>query len=69
MNKQRGVSTIAGLFTVAMMLALVTIGIGWCMNIYTIITTLIADMPITGMVILRVIGIFIGPLGGILGYF
>lgn len=41
--------------------------IGWVMNIKALIG--IIDGPVTGMLILRAIGIFVAPLGVILGYF
>jgi hypothetical protein len=42
-------------------------GVGWVMNIITLIG---ADFSnITGLLVLRVVGIFIVPLGGVLGYF
>lgn len=41
--------------------------IGWVLNVTTIIQTV--DLPMTGMFILRCVGIFVAPLGAILGYF
>lgn len=41
---------------------------GWCMNIYTIATTPEIS-PLTGMMVARIIGIFVAPLGGVLGFF
>lgn len=40
--------------------------IGWIMNIVTIFHT--AGDPITGMFIVRCIGIIVGPIGAILGW-
>lgn len=40
---------------------------GWVMNIMTIVQH--ANDPITGMFIFRCVGIFVMPLGGVLGYF
>lgn len=40
---------------------------GWLLNVMTVIQTV--DMSITGMFILRCVGIFVAPLGAILGYF
>lgn len=49
-------------------LALVIAGVvGWVMNIITLIGSS-AD-PITGMFVARIIGVFIPPLGAVLGYF
>lgn len=42
------------------------IGVGWVFNIITLTETSLD--PLTGLAILRVVGIFIPPLGGILGY-
>jgi hypothetical protein len=39
---------------------------GWCLNIATIWNG--SFTPLTGEMVLRVIGIFVGPLGAILGY-
>ena len=42
-------------------------GYGWVMNIVTLFG---ADFSIiTGVLVLRVIGVFMAPLGAILGYF
>lgn len=41
--------------------------IGWIINIVTIVTH-ISD-PITGMFVFRCIGVVVGPLGAVLGYF
>lgn len=43
------------------------IGFGWGLNIVELAGT--SFSPITGLAILRVIGVFIPPLGAILGYF
>lgn len=40
--------------------------VGWVMNIIAIWNTM--DNPITAKFILRCIGIFVGPIGAILGY-
>ena len=42
------------------------LGIGWIMNIVSIIHVI--SEPITPMIILRLVGIIVFPLGGILGY-
>lgn len=47
--------------------AVLAIGVGWVLNIIAL-----AGMsfdPITGLAVLRVIGVFIPPLGAVLGYF
>lgn len=40
--------------------------VGWVMNIVTIWNTM--NNPVTAKFILRCIGVFVGPIGGILGY-
>lgn len=49
------------------LIVLVVVGIGWVMNIIDLLGT--SFDPITGLAILRVVGIFIPPLGAVLGYF
>ena len=41
--------------------------VGWVMNIMTIAGSSFNDL--TGLLILRVVGIFIAPLGAVLGWF
>lgn len=40
--------------------------VGWVMNIVTLVQH--ANDPVTTMTVLRAVGIFIAPLGGVLGY-
>lgn len=40
--------------------------IGWVMNIYSLVT---AVGETTGLTVVRAIGIFVAPLGAVLGYF
>jgi hypothetical protein len=47
-------------------LMLLAIG-GWGMNLFKLIVSM--DAPITIMFIMRIIGLFLAPLGVILGYF
>ncbi len=51
------------LLTISVVIASVT---GWVFNIIEIFN--IANAPITGMLVLRIVGIFVAPLGAILGY-
>lgn len=44
----------------------ITLGFGWAMNVMTIWHT--SDLPLTAKFILRVVGIFVFPIGGILGF-
>ena len=55
-----------GLLTVYVVLAIGG-SIGWVMNIIALIHTNFT--PLTGMVVARVIGVFVAPLGAILGFF
>lgn len=57
-------STAAALAFVAVIVAVI---VGWVMNIIAIVAA-VSD-PITAMFILRCVGIFVAPLGAILGYF
>lgn len=63
--KIKTTSTFGALVIVATILAMAA---GWCMNIYTIATSP-EIFPLTGMMILRIVGIFVAPLGGVIGYF
>jgi hypothetical protein len=48
--------------------AVIVLGvIGWVMNITTIVSHI--NDPVTGMTVLRAVGIFLFPLGAVLGYF
>ena len=62
MNKQRG-STLVGVFFIVLWVAAI---VGWVLNGIEIIK--IVNEPIAGMFILRCIGIFVAPLGAVLGY-
>jgi len=54
-------------FFACFVLTLVCAGaVGWVWNIVKIMDS---AMPITGMLIVRIIGVFMAPLGAILGYF
>lgn len=63
MNKQRGNAAVVGLFGIA--IGLLGIG-GWIANIVKLVGSNFD--PITGMVIARAIGIFVAPLGAVLGF-
>jgi len=56
-------------FTITELIILVIFlvgSIGWVMNIVSLAHS--SFEPLTGMVVLRVIGIFVPPLGAVLGY-
>lgn len=58
------VAGIGGLIVIAIWIAVIY---GWIANIVDIIHT-VSD-PITGMFILRCVGIIVAPVGAIMGYF
>ncbi len=64
MNEKQIVKFAAGGVLLTIITALL---IGWVMNIIEIVDTV--DAELTGMFILRCIGVFFAPLGGILGWF
>lgn len=68
MNKQHGF-TLPEILALAWILLIIVFFIGWCINLYTVIVQLAADHPVTGMIIARIIGVFLAPLGGFLGVF
>ncbi len=58
-------------FSLVVFFAWVAGVIGWIMNISAVIGMLWVNGPITvtGMLVLRIVGIFLAPLGAVLGYF
>ena len=52
------------------MIFVIGLTIGWCLNIWKMATELMAmeTITFTGMLVARIIGIFVGPLGGVLGW-
>lgn len=63
MKKQAGFTIVEAIIAVVVLAGVV----GWGWNIVKIVQTCCA--VIDGMLILRVVGIFVAPLGAILGYF
>lgn len=63
-NRKPDVSVMTLVFALTFIVA---IAIGWVMNIVTIAGSSFND--ITGILVLRVIGVFVAPLGAVLGYF
>ena len=55
-------------YSVIAIIGLLGLG-GWCANIYKLLTTGIELASWGGMEIARVIGIFVAPLGAVLGWF
>jgi len=43
--------------------------IGWVMNLIEVFQLFAANAPLTTLFIWRIIGVFLSPLGGILGWF
>lgn len=43
--------------------------IGWILNVISIINLASSDAPITMLYVFKIVGIFVFPLGAILGYF
>lgn len=65
MNKQRGF-TLTELAAVLFLLSVVIAGaVGWVWNIVKLVA--MTDI-LTGLGIVRIIGIFVAPLGAVLGY-
>jgi len=57
-----------GLILFQIMCALAVV-IGWVMNLIAVINLALADAPLTTMFILRIIGVPVGFLGAVLGWF
>lgn len=58
-------SSVSLTVSIAWLVVAITIVIGWCMNIYQI--TQMYDNGITAKFVFKVIGVFVFPLGGLLG--
>lgn len=57
-----------GIFGVLSYLGIIAAGvIGWIMNIFALIGTV--NGPLDGVFVLRIVGIFVAPLGAIMGLF
>lgn len=63
MKKQEGAAGVVLLIWIAVWILGV---IGWIMNIVQIVKTI--DAPITGMFILKCVGVLAAPLGAVLGW-
>ena len=66
MKKQAGYTAAELLVVLIGMACLVGLG-GWIANIVKLATAGLD--PLTGMVVLRAVGIFLAPLGAVLGFF
>lgn len=58
---------VVGVMLILYILAGLALLVGWIMNIVAVAGS--SFDPITGVVVLRVVGIFVPPLGGIMGLF
>jgi hypothetical protein len=56
------------IYSIFFVVALLGLG-GWCANVYKLLTTGLELAQWGGMEIARVIGIFVAPLGAVLGWF
>ena len=54
------------LYSVGVFTLIITIGYGWVLNIMTLLGS--ADVLSLGQLVVRVAGIFLVPLGGVMGY-
>jgi len=61
--------TLKDLFAFSFFVGIIALIIGWFMNLYTVINSAINGAEVTTLFIVRIMGIFIGPIGGVLGYF
>ncbi len=66
MKKQRGFTLVEG-GSIVVLLLWAAFAIGWIMNIVKFIGMLGGD--VSSWFIARAVGIFLAPLGGVLGYF
>jgi hypothetical protein len=57
---------IKGCFVVGFIVFLCAGLLGWCLNIAKLAAA--SSDPVTGLIILRVFGIFFAPVGAVLGY-
>lgn len=63
----RNVESLAGWGVLAFLLVILAGVAGWIMNIFAIAGSF--TEPLTGLFVLRIVGIFVAPLGAVLGYF
>lgn len=69
LSKQKGY-TLVDLFIFLFVTAVFLVGsFGWVLNISKIFDLLSGDSGISGLLLLRALGIVIPPLGAVLGYF
>lgn len=56
---------LAGLTIIGIVIAGI---VGWVMNIVQIVGLALADAPLNTLFVVKVIGVFLAPLGAVLGY-
>lgn len=56
------------LFAIAWILIVVAGAIGWIINLITVANLIIASAPVTALVLGRMLGVFVAPLGAVLGW-
>lgn len=68
-QRRRGLTLVEGVFGAVLLWGSIVliIGVGWAINIVEL--SKMSFDPLTGLAVLRVIGVFIPPLGAVLGYF
>ena len=55
-------------YELTILILIVVGGCGWIANIVKLVGLVGMDSTITGMMVVRVIGVFIAPLGAVLGF-
>lgn len=66
MKKQQGSVVLTSLIIVAIWIAFI---VGWIINLVEVIKLAIAAVPVTTLFIVKIVGVFVAPLGSILGLF
>lgn len=68
-QRKRGLTIVEGLIGAILLWGtiVVLIGVGWVLNVIDLLGT--SFDPLTGLAVARVIGVFVPPLGAVLGYF
>ncbi|MCP1651662.1 hypothetical protein [Pseudomonas nitroreducens] len=69
MKAEKLIAGCAGVAVFAWLALLIAGAVGWGMNIYKIVNTGFVFAQWGGMEIARCIGVFVPPLGALLGYF
>lgn len=69
MKKQKGNAGLGLLLSIIIVLAWLAGIVGWAINLVSVIKLAIAAAPLTTLFIVKVIGIFVAPLGSLLGLF